>query len=145
VAKLPDSVISNLFIVKRRLAECVERATAMEFRIFDRVIINPRAPLRSNSMISPSIQVFGYHGTSKQKASIILLQGFRISDKDYDWLGEGVYFFQDAPYRAMQWATQQYPQDPAVIRALIQLDNCIAVKNTRLISDCQLVEVNGEN
>jgi hypothetical protein len=37
VAKLPDSVISNLFIVKRRLAECVDRTTAMEFRLFEQV------------------------------------------------------------------------------------------------------------
>jgi hypothetical protein len=76
-------------------------------------------------MIDPSIQVFGYHGTSREKANTILSEGFRVSDNDYDWLGEGVYFFQDAPYRAMQWATQQHPQHPAVIRATIQLDNCI--------------------
>jgi hypothetical protein len=73
-------------------------------------------------MIDPPIQVFGYHGTSRQKANAILSQGFRVSDNDYDWLGEGVYFFQDAPYRAMQWATQQHPQNPAVIRAVIQLE-----------------------
>jgi hypothetical protein len=35
VAKLPDPVISNLFIVKRRLAECIDRTTAMEFRLFE--------------------------------------------------------------------------------------------------------------
>jgi hypothetical protein len=45
----------------------------------------------------------------------------------------------------MQWASQQYPQDPAVICALIQLDNCIdiTVKNTALIKDCQLIEIDG--
>jgi hypothetical protein len=35
VAKLPDPIISNLFIVKRRLAECIDQATAMEFRLFE--------------------------------------------------------------------------------------------------------------
>ncbi len=35
MAKLPDPVISNLFIVKRRLAECIDRTTAMEFRLFE--------------------------------------------------------------------------------------------------------------
>jgi hypothetical protein len=44
---------------------------------------------------------------------------------DYDWLGTGIYFFQDAPIRAKQWATQQHPENLAVIRALIRLDNCI--------------------
>jgi hypothetical protein len=90
-------------------------------------------------MVSPSIQVFGNRGTSKQKANTVLSQGFRVSDNDYDWLGEGVYFFQDAPYRAMQWATQQHPQDPAVIRALIQLDNCIDLLDIKWIPTLKIV------
>jgi hypothetical protein len=45
-------------------------------------------------MIDPPIQVFGYHGTSREKANTILSEGFRVSDNDYDWLGKGVYFFQ---------------------------------------------------
>jgi hypothetical protein len=35
VAKLPDPLISNIFIVKHRLAECIDRATAMEFTLFE--------------------------------------------------------------------------------------------------------------
>jgi hypothetical protein len=30
----------------------------------------------------------------------IVVSGFRISSNDWDWLGDGVYFFQDAPLRA---------------------------------------------
>ncbi len=71
------------------------------------------------------LQVYGYHGTSQAKADSILDRGFRASDNDYDWLGTGIYFFQDAPLRAKQWATAQYPQNPAVICARIELDNCI--------------------
>jgi hypothetical protein len=48
--------------------------------------------------------VYGYHGTSRTKAANILKQGFLASDNDYDWLGTGIYFFQDAPIRATQWA-----------------------------------------
>jgi hypothetical protein len=91
------------------------------------------------AMISPTIQVFGYHGTSREKANTILSEGFRISDNDYDWLGEGVYFFQDAPYRAMQWATQQHPQHPAVIRAVIQLDNCIDLLDIKWFPPLKIV------
>jgi hypothetical protein len=69
--------------------------------------------------------VHGYHGTSQTKAINILKNGFLASDNDYDWLGTGIYFFQDAPVRAKQWATQQHPNNPAVICALIQLENCI--------------------
>jgi hypothetical protein len=72
-----------------------------------------------------SLTVYGYHGTSQSKAANILKHGFLASDNDYDWLGTGIYFFQDAPIRAKQWATQQHPNDPAVICAIIQLENCI--------------------
>jgi hypothetical protein len=71
------------------------------------------------------IEVYGYHGTSQTKAMSILKNGFLTSDNDYDWLGTGIYFFQDAPMRAKQWAAEQHPQEPAVICARIQLDNCI--------------------
>ncbi|PSB57338.1 hypothetical protein [Chamaesiphon polymorphus] len=72
-----------------------------------------------------SIEVHGYHGTSQTKATSILKNGFLASDNDYDWLGTGIYFFQDAPMRAKQWAIEQHPNEPAVICARIQLDNCI--------------------
>ncbi len=72
-----------------------------------------------------SLIVYGYHGTSQIKAVNILKHGFLASDNDYDWLGTGIYFFQDAPIRAKQWATQQHPNNPAVICATIQLENCI--------------------
>jgi hypothetical protein len=75
--------------------------------------------------VNEPIRIYGYHGTSRQAALTILRSGFRPSNNDYDWLGTGVYFFQDAPLRALQWATEQHPQNPAVIRSLIRLENCI--------------------
>jgi hypothetical protein len=75
--------------------------------------------------MNESIEIFGYHGTSRANAIRILNDGFRVSSNDYDWLGEGVYFFQDAPLRASQWAKEQYPEDPAIIRSLIRLENSI--------------------
>ena len=47
----------------------------------------------------------GYHGTSKEKSESILKNGFEISeskDKNYEWLGDGVYFWED-DYYAVQW------------------------------------------
>lgn len=75
--------------------------------------------------MTQTVRVYGYHGTSTEAASLIIQQGFNISSNDYDWLGTGVYFFQDAPARAWEWANQQYPTNPAVIRSSIQLENCI--------------------
>jgi hypothetical protein len=75
--------------------------------------------------MNPTIKVYGYHGTNRESASLIIQRGFNISDNDYDWLGTGVYFFQDAPMRAIAWAKQRYPQNPAVIRSVIRLENCM--------------------
>jgi hypothetical protein len=36
VAKLPDSTIVNIFTLQRRLAECLESTTAMEFSLFQK-------------------------------------------------------------------------------------------------------------
>lgn len=77
--------------------------------------INPSQPLR----------VYGYHGTSKRSAQKIIERGFDFSTNNYDWLGTGVYFFQDAPMRAAAWAKERYPDSPAVIRSELVLENCI--------------------
>ena len=75
--------------------------------------------------MTETIRVYGYHGTSAEVASLIIQQGFNVSANDYDWLGTGVYFFQDAPARAWEWAKQQHPANPGVIRSTIRLENCI--------------------
>ena len=68
--------------------------------------------------------LLGYHGTSTSASSRILSEGFTPSANEYDWLGDGVYFFQDAPHRAMEWAEQRF-DEPSVIRAHISLDGCM--------------------
>jgi hypothetical protein len=53
---------------------------------------------------------------------------FLPSTKAYDWLGEGVYFWEYAPYRALDWATSKCKSEggtPAVIRATIKLGRCL--------------------
>lgn len=75
--------------------------------------------------LSQPLRVYGYHGTSQEKAQEIIDRGFNLSTNDYDWLGTGVYFFQDAPVRALTWARERYPDSPAVIRSELVLENCI--------------------
>lgn len=67
----------------------------------------------------------GYHGTSAEAARRILSTAFEISRNEYDWLGDGAYFFQDAPARALEWARQRFGEDAAVVGAEIDLDGCI--------------------
>ena len=71
------------------------------------------------------LQVTGYHGTSSAMADIIEREGFRLSRNDYDWLGDGVYFFQDGLLRAWQWARERHGDDAAVIGADIRLVDCM--------------------
>jgi hypothetical protein len=73
----------------------------------------------------PPTTAIGYHGTSSSAAESILKEGFRISRNSYDWLGDGVYFFQEAPQRAWDWALQFHPDAPAVVAAEIRIVDCI--------------------
>jgi hypothetical protein len=79
-----------------------------------------------------------YHGTSRAVAEIVLRDGFVISRNVYDRLGDGVYFFQDAPNRAREWAQQRYGADGAVIRAIIRLEDCfdlLDISSNDLLAD----------
>lgn len=71
------------------------------------------------------MRAIGFHGTSVEAAQRILSSGFRISRNDYDWLGDGAYFFQDAPARALEWARQRFGDDAALIGAEIDLEDCL--------------------
>jgi hypothetical protein len=71
-----------------------------------------------------------FHGTKRSLVRSILEEGFRISVNDYDWLGKGVYFFQDAPRRALTWARERFETETAVIGADIDLSDCIDLLDT---------------
>jgi hypothetical protein len=77
----------------------------------------------SNNEQDDTIWVNGYHGTSRRRAENILAAGFRPSTNGYDWLGTGVYFWQDAPNHALHWAQQNHPTEPAVIKSRLRIDN----------------------
>ncbi|HET7229515.1 MAG TPA: hypothetical protein VFJ16_05900 [Longimicrobium sp.] len=77
------------------------------------------------------MRAIGYHGTSVENAERILARGFQASRNDYDWLGDGAYFFQDAPARAAEWARQRFGVDAAVLGAEIDLDGCLDLLDPR--------------
>jgi hypothetical protein len=72
----------------------------------------------------PSRRVTGYHGTSQEKAEAILNEGYHLSQNPYDWLGHGVYFFQDGPERASQFAEnwEDEESNTVVLKSTIDLD-----------------------
>jgi hypothetical protein len=75
--------------------------------------------------------VLGYHGCDRSVAQKAVLEGAEIlpSDKDYDWLGPGAYFWESDPTRALEWAEwkagRKQIKDPVVIGAVIDLRNCL--------------------
>ena len=73
----------------------------------------------------PEPIVKAYHGTSSSIAHIIEREGFQLSRNTYDWLGDGVYFFQDGLLRAWEWAGARHGEDAAIIGADIHIVNCL--------------------
>ncbi len=71
--------------------------------------------------------VLGYHGCEKVIADRAILGEIDIlhSDRDYDWLGPGAYFWESDPQRAFEWAISKGWKQPAVIGAVIDLRNCL--------------------
>jgi hypothetical protein len=88
--------------------------------------------------------VIGYHGTGLTAALRIVnrIEGFRRSERDYDWLGRGIYFWEYAPNQALAFAEirqRQYRQkkkktpyhqlratEPlAVVASMIRLGFCL--------------------
>lgn len=70
--------------------------------------------------------VLGYHGCSVE-AAWKLLGGspFQDSDRPYDWLGSGSYFWESDVVRAYDWALERRSQSPCVVGAVIDLGNCL--------------------
>lgn len=75
--------------------------------------------------------VLGYHGCDEAVAEQVLAGKSDIifSDRDYDWLGPGAYFWESDPLRALEWAHAKAQRGayrvPAVIGAVIDLRNCL--------------------
>lgn len=75
--------------------------------------------------------ILGYHGCSAEVGEKILAGDALLaeSDKEYDWLGPGVYFWEADPNRAWEWANWKVSRgeyaEPFVVGAVIDLGNCL--------------------
>ena len=88
--------------------------------------------------------VLGFHGTDETVVQEVLSGKSDLKSKNntYDWLGHGIYFWDNSPSRALEWATQLSKRkdssikNPAVIGAIIDLGYCLDLldyKNLDLI------------
>ena len=80
--------------------------------------------------------VLGFHGCDESVGEQVLAGGQHLvpSTNDYDWLGHGIYFWENSPVRAKQWAeflAKHSPKSrnritkPFVLGAIIDLGNCL--------------------
>lgn len=75
--------------------------------------------------------VLGYHGCDEKIGRKILSGKASLapSEKDFDWLGPGIYFWESDPRRALEWAQARVESNkitkPFVLGAIIDLGYCL--------------------
>ena len=77
--------------------------------------------------------IYGFHGCSKSVYESVLLNDelLQESKNQYDWLGNGIYFWENSYQRAVDWAKAKYGKDWAVIGAFIDLGYCLDTTDYR--------------
>lgn len=84
--------------------------------------------------------VIGFHGCEAAIRDELLLHpaNIKFSQQPYDWLGHGLYFWENNFERAMQWALDKKSRgnisEPAVIGAVLQLGHCCDFLESRYIN-----------
>ncbi len=84
--------------------------------------------------------LIGHHGCHREVGEAVIAGKMELlpSANDYDWLGEGVYFWQDDAERAWDWAVRQHGKDAFVVGAVIQPQSCLdmlQVDSIRLVKN----------
>jgi hypothetical protein len=88
--------------------------------------------------------VLGYHGCDRRVAERVLSGKHPLtpSANDYDWLGDGIYFWEHNARRAYDYAVElrdrsrnrrQKVKEPAVVGAIIDLGLCLNLLDSRFI------------
>lgn len=84
---------------------------------------------------SPNL-IIGFHGCDRSTYNNVLHNnGFlKPSVNNYDWLGNGIYFWEQNLTRAWEWAeSSKKIKHPAVIGAVIDLGNCLNLLDGKFI------------
>jgi hypothetical protein len=88
--------------------------------------------------------VVGYHGCDRSVGEEVLLRGrgLKKSSNRFDWLGEGIYFWEHGPERALEFAEWKKRRgelsEPFVLGAYIHLGQCFDLTDTFATSQLEL-------
>lgn len=95
--------------------------------------------------------VIGFHGCDFETYKNVLVEHrpLKKSDNKWDWLGNGIYFWENSYERAYNWAVSSKKiETPAVIGAVIDLGNCLNLtdyKSTEILRrGYDLLKINSE-
>jgi len=83
--------------------------------------------------------IIGFHGCDRIIRDALLMNpnDYKISQKPFDWLGHGLYFWENNYERALQWANEKKERggiiEPAVIGAVLSLGYCCDFLEKRYI------------
>lgn len=71
--------------------------------------------------------VLAFHGCSKETFEHVIVkrQGLAKSENKYDWLGNGIYFWEHSYQSALEWAESHHKGQTAVIGAVLDLGHCL--------------------
>lgn len=89
--------------------------------------------------------IIGFHGCDETvRDAVIKGEELRPSVNSYDWLGNGVYFWESDPLRAYEWAEMlsknpsSSVKTPAVLGAVIDLGHCLDLTNRGSVQFLQM-------
>jgi hypothetical protein len=82
--------------------------------------------------------VIAYHGCHEEIARRVLAgESLRPSRNKFDWLGEGIYFWEYAPQRAWEWAEPRFAEKAALLKVEIRLGRCLNLLDTAYFEGLQ--------
>lgn len=90
--------------------------------------------------------VIGFHGCDRTLAEKVVLgqEMLREGDHDYDWLGHGIYFWENSVARAEQWAIDNSKRkdslikSPGVLGAFLDLGRCLDLTDSESLQQLKL-------
>jgi hypothetical protein len=88
--------------------------------------------------------VFGFHGCDSQVRTAVVLNKIKLlpSKNDYDWLGHGIYFWENNQSRAIQFAEELQNRvrankspinNPASLGAVLDLGHCLDLMDSEYL------------
>ena len=86
-------------------------------------------------------RVVAFHGCDLEIGRKLLNYDLRIapSENEFDWLGDGAYFWVDSPQRAVEWTVWKSDRgaikSPGVIGAFIHLGLCLSLADHGVMED----------